>query len=165
MPAASGCHLQAELFALDLPHRLAPLLAVHLLPVALRWMVGCSIVFLPWLGFHAYLLCQIQLGPTRLAKTTQSPQRGRAVLLCRTTPATISIIARTGAMLIFGQERSRENAALAASSQVIFNSVSVFALTALGPKEAEMSTGHPRCGWLCDPETLLEPTSDQTCPL
>ena len=59
-------------------------------------------------------LCQIQLGPARLAKTTQSPQRGRAVLLFRTTPATIYTIARTGAMLAIGQERSKENAALAA---------------------------------------------------
>jgi len=32
----------------------------------------------------------------------------------RTTPATIYIIATTGAMLSIGQERSRENAALAA---------------------------------------------------
>jgi len=56
-------------------------------------------------------LCQIQLGPARLA---QSPQRGRAVLLFRTTPATIYIIATTGAMLQIGQERSRLNAALAA---------------------------------------------------
>jgi hypothetical protein len=38
----------------------------------------------------------------------------RAVLLFRTTPTTIYIIARTGAMLHDGQERSRENAALAA---------------------------------------------------
>ncbi len=59
-------------------------------------------------------LCQIQLGPARLAKTTQTPQRGRAVLLFRTTPATIYIIATTGAMLQIGQERSRLNAALAA---------------------------------------------------
>src|SRR5437016_13471969 len=58
----------------------------------------------------------MQLGPARLAKTTQSPQRGRAVLLCRTTPATIYTIARTGAMLSIGQERSREKAALAAEA-------------------------------------------------
>src|ERR1019366_9255277 len=29
-------HFQAEVFALDLPHRLAPLLAVHLIPMAAR---------------------------------------------------------------------------------------------------------------------------------
>jgi len=43
-------------------------------------------------------LCLIQLGPARLAKTTQSPQRGRGVPLFRTTPATIYTIARTGAI-------------------------------------------------------------------
>src|SRR2546429_3311127 len=59
-------------------------------------------------------LCRIQLGSARLAKTTQSRQRGRAVLLFRTTPAAIYTIARTGAMPLIGQERSRENAALAA---------------------------------------------------
>jgi len=66
------------------------------------------------LGFMLTLLCRIQLGPARLAKTTQSPQRGRAVLLFRITPATIYTVARTGAMLLVGQERSREYAALAA---------------------------------------------------
>jgi hypothetical protein len=29
-------HLQADIFALDFPHRLPPLLAVHLSPMALR---------------------------------------------------------------------------------------------------------------------------------
>src|SRR5215467_16349714 len=48
-------HLQAEVFALDLPHHLAPLLAVHLVPMVLRWMIGCSFVFFLWLGFHANL--------------------------------------------------------------------------------------------------------------
>jgi len=49
-----------------------------------------------------------------LAKPTQSPQRGRVVLLFRTTPATIYTIANTGAMLSFGQKRSKEIVALAA---------------------------------------------------
>src|SRR5437867_11589665 len=66
------------------------------------------------LDFMLTFLCRIQLGSARLAKTTQSRQRGRAVLLFRTTPAAIYTIARTGAMLLIGQERSRENAALAA---------------------------------------------------
>jgi hypothetical protein len=48
-------HFQAEVFVLDLPRHLAPLLAVHLVPMVLRWMVGCSFVFLLWLGFHADL--------------------------------------------------------------------------------------------------------------
>ena len=51
------------------------------------------------------------LGP--VGETSQSLQRGRAFLLFRTTPATIYTIANTAAMLNFGQERSRENAALA----------------------------------------------------
>src|SRR5215469_2283759 len=58
------------------------------------------VVFLAFstdLVFMLASICRIQLGPARLAKTTQSPQRGRAVLLFRTTPATIYIIARTGA--------------------------------------------------------------------
>jgi len=38
-------HLQAEFFALDLPHRLPLLLAVHLLPAGPRWTTGCSFVF------------------------------------------------------------------------------------------------------------------------
>ena len=29
-------HLQADIFTLDLPHRLAPLLAVHLIPIVAR---------------------------------------------------------------------------------------------------------------------------------
>src|SRR5205807_4107362 len=77
------------------------------------WLV-VLFVFSCRLDFMLTFPCQIQLGPARLAKTTQSPQRGRAVLLCRTTPATIYTIARTGAMLSIGQERSREKAALAA---------------------------------------------------
>src|SRR5215469_13243689 len=78
-----------------------------------EWLVA-PLFFSFCLGFMLAFLCQIQLGPARLVKTTQSPQRGRAVLLFRTTPAAIYTIARTGAMLSIGQERSRENAALAA---------------------------------------------------
>jgi hypothetical protein len=37
---------QAEVFGLHLPHHLPPLLAVHLVPMVLRWMVGCSFVLL-----------------------------------------------------------------------------------------------------------------------
>jgi hypothetical protein len=59
-------------------------------------------------------LCQIQPGPARLVKATQSPQRGRAALLFRTAPATIYIIANAGAMLDFGQKRTNEVAALTA---------------------------------------------------
>jgi hypothetical protein len=31
------------------------LLAIHFLPMVLRWMVACLSVFLLWLGFHANL--------------------------------------------------------------------------------------------------------------
>src|SRR2546429_3229023 len=60
------------------------------------------------LDFMLTFLCRIQLGSARLAKTTQSRQRGRAVLLFRTTPAAIYTIARTGAMLLIGQEHTSE---------------------------------------------------------
>src|SRR5208283_2886707 len=46
-------HLQADVFALDLPRHLPPLLAVHLVPIALRWLVGCVLGFLLLLVFHA----------------------------------------------------------------------------------------------------------------
>src|SRR5437879_10963477 len=86
--------------------------------ISCQWCcVGWLLAFLFFscgLDFMLTFPCRIQLGPARLAKTTQSPQRGRAVLLFRTTPATIYTIARTGAMLLIGQERSREKAALAA---------------------------------------------------
>src|SRR6516162_4630268 len=79
--------------------------------------VGWSVAFLLFsfgLDFMLTFLCQIQLGPARLVKTTQSPQRGRAALLFRTTPATIYIIANSGAMLDFGQKRTNGIAALVA---------------------------------------------------
>src|SRR6266481_10127803 len=78
-------HFQAEVFALDLAHHLASLLAVHLVPIALCW-IGCFIGFLPWLRFHASLpvLNSTWLGP--VGETSQSLQRGRALLLFRTMP-------------------------------------------------------------------------------
>ena len=48
-------HFQAAVFALDFPHGLPSLFAVHLVPMVLCWMVGCSFVFLLWFGFHANL--------------------------------------------------------------------------------------------------------------
>src|SRR5437667_12647342 len=42
-------------------------------------------------------LFQIQLGPARLAKTTHTPERCRAVLLLRESPATIYILDSTAA--------------------------------------------------------------------
>jgi hypothetical protein len=38
-------HLEAEVFALKFPHRLPPLLAVHMPPIALRWAPSCFSCF------------------------------------------------------------------------------------------------------------------------
>src|SRR5882762_8829741 len=46
-------HFQAEVIALDPPHHLSSLLAVHLVPMALCWAAGCFLGFLLWLRFHA----------------------------------------------------------------------------------------------------------------
>src|SRR5690349_1966452 len=115
MPAASGCttsRLRSPLCIFRIVSRRC-LRFISCQWCCVGWLVALWF-FSSGLDFMLTFLCQIQLGPARLAKTTQSPQRGRAVLLFRTTPAAIYIIARTGAMLSIGQERSRENAALAA---------------------------------------------------
>jgi hypothetical protein len=39
-------HFQADVFALDFPRHLPPLLAVHLLPITLRCAAGCFLCFL-----------------------------------------------------------------------------------------------------------------------
>jgi len=70
------------------------------------------------LDFMLAFPCQIQLGPARLVKTTQTPQRGRAALLFRKTPATMYIIVNTGAMLKFGHKRTKEIAALACRARL-----------------------------------------------
>jgi hypothetical protein len=82
--------------------------------MALRWAASCVLGFLLLLVFHANrsTLNSTWLGP--VGETSQSLQRGRAFLLGQDNAATISIIANTGAMLVFGQNRSKETAALAA---------------------------------------------------
>src|SRR6266566_2270982 len=115
MPAASRCitsRLRSSLWIWSVISRRC-LRFISCQWCCVGWLVAL-LFFSSGLDFMLTFLCRIQLGPARLAKTTQSPQRGRAVLLCRTTPATIYTIARTGAMLSIGQERSREKAALAA---------------------------------------------------
>src|SRR5712691_12774900 len=115
MPAASGCitsRLRSSLWIWRVISRRC-LRFISCQWCCVGWLVAllfCS----SGLDFVLTFLCRIQLGSARLAKTTQSRQRGRAVLLFRTTPAAIYTIARTGAMLPIGQERSKENAALAA---------------------------------------------------
>jgi hypothetical protein len=58
-------HVQSELFALDFPHHLPPLLAVHLLPTGLRRTTGCCFAFVLLFGFHANcpMLNSTWLGP------------------------------------------------------------------------------------------------------
>src|ERR1700745_2828654 len=117
MPAASGwmtSKLRSSLWIFRIVSRFC------LRFISCQWhCVGWSVAFLFFscdLDFMLTFLCQIQLDPARVVKPTQSPQRGRAVLLFRTTPATIYIIAKTGAMLIVGQKRTKEIAALADGS-------------------------------------------------
>src|SRR6516164_10668998 len=91
--------------------------------------------------------------PGPVGETTQSPQRGRAVLLFRTTPAAIYTIAKTGAMLLVGQERSREKAALAAEPGCAPDCSgttpwsSSFAAVSDSYNQREALAGAPR--WIC----------------
>src|SRR6202035_4645768 len=48
-------HLQTEICALDFPHHLPSLLAVHLVPMDVRCLVRCFLCFLWWPRFHANL--------------------------------------------------------------------------------------------------------------
>src|SRR5438034_7376108 len=115
MPAASGwitSRLRSPLCILRIISRRC-LRFISCQWCCVGWLVAL-LFFSCGLDFMLTFPCQIQRGPARLAKPTQTPQRGRAVLLFRTTPATIYTIASTGAMLLLGQERSRVNAALAA---------------------------------------------------
>jgi hypothetical protein len=92
-------HLQTEVFALDLPYHLPPLLAVHLLPTGLRWETGCFFALLLLLGFHADLphveFNSAQPGRRNLLNLSSgvglSPFQDKA--------ATIFTIAKTEAML------------------------------------------------------------------
>jgi hypothetical protein len=105
-----GMHdFQSKVFALDLPHRLAPLLAVHLGPTARRGMVRCLLGFTQLLVFPVNLP-HVEFNLARPDRRTliKLPIGVRPFSFFRTTPATIYTIASTGAMLIFGQESSRE---------------------------------------------------------
>src|SRR6266481_1529721 len=115
MPAASGCttsKLRSSLWIFRMVSRRCLRFISCQWPGSVRHV--SFVVFSCGLGCMLTSLRQIQRGPARSAKPTQSPQRGRAAILFRTTPATIHTIAKTGAMLIFGQERSNEKTALAA---------------------------------------------------
>src|SRR6516225_1308887 len=123
MPAASGCTTSRLIFS----HWIFRIVSRRCLRfISCQWRcVRCLVAFLLFsfgLSFMLTFPCRIQPGPARSAKTTQSLQRGRAVLLFRTTPATIYTIATTGAMLLIGQERSKEIAALAVEPSCTPNS-------------------------------------------
>jgi hypothetical protein len=107
-------HLQTDIFTLDLPRHLPPLLAVHLLPMALRWAADCFLGFLLLFVFHANRskLNSTWLGP--VSETYSISPAGSGPYPFQDNAATIYTIANTGAMLLFGQKRSRVNAALTA---------------------------------------------------
>jgi hypothetical protein len=126
-------HLQADVFALDLSRHLSPLLAVHLLPIALRWAADCFLGFLVLLVFHANrsTLNSTWLGP--VSETYSISPAGSGSYPFQDNAATIYTIANAGAMLILGQERSRDKTALAA-----------------GPRCASDPTLHRRAVQLCE---------------
>src|SRR5260370_28893950 len=108
-------HVQADVFALDLPRHLAPLLAVHLLPVALRWAAGCVLGFLLLLVFHANrsTLNSTWLGP--VSETYSISPAGSGPYPFQDNAATIYTIAtyRSQAPLS-GRHAPGKNSALAA---------------------------------------------------
>ena len=53
------------------------------------------------------LVDELNPGPARVAKLTQSLHRGRAISFCKDNARPIQVIANTGAMPIVGEERSR----------------------------------------------------------
>jgi hypothetical protein len=93
-------HFQADVFALDLSRHLSPLLAVHLLPMALLWAADCFLGFLVLLVFHANrsTLNSTWLGP--VSETYSISPAGSGPYPFQDNAATIYTIANTGAMLI-----------------------------------------------------------------
>src|SRR5439155_287780 len=76
-----GMHnLSAEIFALDLPQHVPPLLAVHLLPMPARCMVRSFLGFLRWLGFHANLCTLNSTWPGPVGETYTISPAGSALL-------------------------------------------------------------------------------------
>jgi len=108
-------HFQAEVFALDFPRHLPPLLAVHLVPVIWCWAAACFLVALYSLRFHANLSAvnSTRLGPVGDPYTVSPSGSGRCSF--QNNAATIYTIASTGAMLLYrAGTRQRRYAALAA---------------------------------------------------
>src|SRR5499425_3778420 len=107
--------VQSEIFALDFPHHLTPLLVVHFVPVFWCCTAACFFVFLNLLGFHVNLSAvnSTRLGPVG-DHYTVSPS-GSSRCSFQNNAATIYTMACTGAMLLYRAEtRQRRNAALAA---------------------------------------------------
>src|SRR5207249_6349120 len=76
-----GMHnLSAEIFALDLPQHVPPLLAVHLLPMPARCMVRSFLGFLRWLGFHANLCTLNSTWPGPVGETYTISPAGSGLL-------------------------------------------------------------------------------------
>src|SRR5262249_1480261 len=120
-------HLQVKIFALHLAHHLPPLLAVHLLPLARRWLATGFLALLlvfrgspRCLAFHANLLGLNSTWARPGRRNLHNLSIGvRALILIQDNPATIFTIANTGAMLSVGQKRSKDIAALAAEQVVL----------------------------------------------
>ena len=110
-------NFQSEIFTLYLSHHLPSLPAIHLLPFVGCCLAACLLAFLLWPGFHANLpmLNSTWLGP--VGETYTISPAGSGLYPFQDNAATIYTIANTGAMLVLGQERSRDNAALAVESR------------------------------------------------
>src|SRR5512147_517294 len=68
-------HFQAEVFALELPHRLSTLLTVHVMPLA--FLSGASWMgFPPLFGFHGNLPTLNSTGLGAVGEHSQSLHRG-----------------------------------------------------------------------------------------
>src|SRR5262249_62174453 len=111
--------LQFKFFPLHLAHHPPPLLAVHLLPLARRWLATVFFALLlvfrgspRCLAFHANLLGLNSPWPRPGRGNLHTLSIGvRALILIQAKPATIFTIANTGAMLSVGQKRSKDIAA------------------------------------------------------
>src|SRR6516225_8872596 len=118
MPAASGCtifKLRPSAWILRIISRRC-LRFIECQPAGSERRAAflcCFCSFCCFVGFtlSSPLINSIWLGPG--SEIAQSPQRGQALFLIQDKPATIFTIAKTGAMLLIGQIRSRETAALA----------------------------------------------------
>ena len=87
-----------DLFTLDFPHGFPSLLAVHLVPMALRWMISCFLGSLLWLGFHANLPMLNSTWPGPVSENYSISAAGSGLSPFQDNAATIYTIANTGAI-------------------------------------------------------------------